>query len=659
MKRNFYFNVSILGGKLHTECIKVEATIVQNGEKLDTLCTWFLVTNRDIIKLELQGNQYQPSIDDVGNKFMIQVVPVIEGRDYEGMPKSFEVGPLQQDPSIQESVDELLENEKMTVLLDVVDDGNKLLMNLTLDQIELTFKKEEQIISTNFYQLSAQYPQCQAKRGTDDQFYLEVNEETKYLLKSSDNQQRDIILTVIKGFYGKSVWKKQQQSEENIDEQLEDQNQQQTQDQIYDDKKNQDEIQENQDQTLIPQKDEQISKSLDNSQDPPQQQNLDGQDQNSPKDEQQLQNPTILTQNEGESGQKLNIERTNSHNRGDLKMHSVIIDRSEINELKQQAAKKEKKANADMYMLINENARLKQENESLLTQLQKQQDNCKKLQKENSTLQDQLNICTKNFYAKDAENEQQKKQIESLSDQKCFLQQDINLYKGQILECQEVLNSQKSEIEQLQRKLKKGSSSNEIQELKQQIELLKEQLAKQELISQASHENYLKQCEKVEKLEVFIEEQQNQIKHEQKRYESLAIEKGIKQSPISEKKQVAQSSHQLEDNGSDNSREISIVGQSCINLETDSELARLKHYIQSLEATLRSLKCAYEQDVRYTKSVKSPTKTSSSSQNKDLKFIQGLTNSMTEIITEKDLQLENQKAINRQLLEKIRELEKR
>lgn len=51
-----YFNVSILGGKLHTECIKVEATIVQNGEKLDTLCTWFLVTNRDIIKLELQGN---------------------------------------------------------------------------------------------------------------------------------------------------------------------------------------------------------------------------------------------------------------------------------------------------------------------------------------------------------------------------------------------------------------------------------------------------------------------------------------------------------------------------------------------------------------------------------------------------------------------------
>ena len=46
----------------------------------------------------------------------------------------------------------------------------------------------------------------------------------------------------------------------------------------------------------------------------------------------------------------------------------------------------------------------------------------------------------------------------------------------------------------------------------------------------------------------------------------------------------------MEDNGSDNSREISIVGQSCINLETDSELARLKHYIQSLEATLRRYK---------------------------------------------------------------------
>ena len=43
----------------------------------------------------------------------------------------------------------------------------------------------------------------------------------------------------------------------------------------------------------------------------------------------------------------------------------------------------------------------------------------------------------------------------------------------------------------------------------------------------------------------------------------------------------------VEDNSSDNSREISIAGQSCLNLETDSELARLKHYIQSLEATLR------------------------------------------------------------------------
>lgn len=48
---------------------------------------------------------------------MIQVVPIKEGRQYEGMPKSMEIGPLECDEAIQEEIDELLENEKMTVFV--------------------------------------------------------------------------------------------------------------------------------------------------------------------------------------------------------------------------------------------------------------------------------------------------------------------------------------------------------------------------------------------------------------------------------------------------------------------------------------------------------------------------------------------------------------
>lgn len=45
---------------------------------------------------------------------------------------------------------------------------------------------------------------------------LILDAENEFVLKASDNQQRDIIITVLKGFYGKSVWKDQEEQQELI-----------------------------------------------------------------------------------------------------------------------------------------------------------------------------------------------------------------------------------------------------------------------------------------------------------------------------------------------------------------------------------------------------------------------------------------------------------
>jgi hypothetical protein len=48
---------------------------------LGTDIKWFQIApNNDFKTLDIVGNEYQPSIEDVGSKFMIQVVPISEGR---------------------------------------------------------------------------------------------------------------------------------------------------------------------------------------------------------------------------------------------------------------------------------------------------------------------------------------------------------------------------------------------------------------------------------------------------------------------------------------------------------------------------------------------------------------------------------------------------
>lgn len=49
---------------------------------------------------DVNGPTYQPCLEDVGSKLMIQAEPTMEG--YEGMPKSVEVGPIELDENAAE-----------------------------------------------------------------------------------------------------------------------------------------------------------------------------------------------------------------------------------------------------------------------------------------------------------------------------------------------------------------------------------------------------------------------------------------------------------------------------------------------------------------------------------------------------------------------------
>lgn len=83
-----YFNLQITGGKKHSDKIIIEAISIVgmpvnlwDSEKLGTDIKWFQIApNNDFKTLDIVGNEYQPSIEDVGSKFMIQVVPISEGR---------------------------------------------------------------------------------------------------------------------------------------------------------------------------------------------------------------------------------------------------------------------------------------------------------------------------------------------------------------------------------------------------------------------------------------------------------------------------------------------------------------------------------------------------------------------------------------------------
>ncbi len=47
---------------------------------------------------------YQPSIDDIGKKVIVHGIPASDVNEYEGMPMFAEVGPLNLDPKVAETV---------------------------------------------------------------------------------------------------------------------------------------------------------------------------------------------------------------------------------------------------------------------------------------------------------------------------------------------------------------------------------------------------------------------------------------------------------------------------------------------------------------------------------------------------------------------------
>lgn len=82
-------------------------------------------------------------------------------------------------------------------------------------------------------------------------------------------------------------------------------------------------------------------------------------------------------------------------------------------------------------MQINENAKLKQENQQLQESEKRLEEEVGRLERQVGELKEQLSNCTRNYYAVEKEASEQKRVIETLADQKVFLQQ-VGAGRGEV-----------------------------------------------------------------------------------------------------------------------------------------------------------------------------------------------------------------------------------
>lgn len=92
------------------------------------------------------------------------------------------------------------------------------LVRITLNFMELEVKKDDSVVFSIRADLEDQYPDLKAKRGTENGMVLAFDAENHFLVHTQDSSQRDIIITVVRGFYGKKVWKDQNGGEEPLQE---------------------------------------------------------------------------------------------------------------------------------------------------------------------------------------------------------------------------------------------------------------------------------------------------------------------------------------------------------------------------------------------------------------------------------------------------------
>ena len=116
---------------------------------------------------------------------MVQAVPLVEGREYEGMPKQLEVGPIKMDPALQDQVNKLLEKESIVFSVTIKSakcpsqqlEGFPLACELALDlqQIHLSVKPKEAPPVEIVARLTASFPNCSVIKESSDCVILNID----------------------------------------------------------------------------------------------------------------------------------------------------------------------------------------------------------------------------------------------------------------------------------------------------------------------------------------------------------------------------------------------------------------------------------------------------------------------------------------------------
>ncbi|CAD8185563.1 unnamed protein product [Paramecium pentaurelia] len=322
---------------------------------------------------------------------------------------------------------------------------------------------------------------------------------------------------------------------------------------------------------------------------------------------------------------------------------------------------------AQLYILLSdyEQKLIQKDNEILQLQDIKQ-----KLTKNINELQQQYNLNIKKIESNDKQLAQQslqvqskekeiqnlKQQIDKLDGKTQIYIQEIKVLKSQVILLENTNKKFQLEIEEL--KNKQHQNQDEIREMfyREKLDSLKQQndkCIKENQQWQLINDQLMKEIKKLESNNIFIIEEkeliQNELNSLKKKYESLSQEIELNQKK--EKSDVSSES----DVQSNKQSEI-IIGNPIVqnNNNSQEEIKRLKTTINNLEATIKNLKCDYEQDM-----LKLTTKHFLKSNNShEIQILQKLANSLVESLSDKEQALQTQRNINRELMNKLSEFTK-
>ncbi|CAK88726.1 unnamed protein product (macronuclear) [Paramecium tetraurelia] len=288
-----------------------------------------------------------------------------------------------------------------------------------------------------------------------------------------------------------------------------------------------------------------------------------------------------------------------------------------------------------------------------LSELQQQYNlNIKKMEQIDKQLAQQSQV----IINKDKEILNLKQQIDKLDGKTQIYIQEIKVLKSQVILLENTNKKYQHEIEEL--KKNQNQNQDEIREMfyKEKLESLKQQndkCIKENQQWQLINDQLMKEIKKLESNSTFyIEEKeliQNELNSLKKKYESL-----LQEMELNQKKEKSEISSESDVQSNKQSEIIicnPIVQNNNVSLE---EIKRLKTTINNLEATIKNLKCDYEQDM--LKLTNKHFLKSNTSQ--EIQVLQKLANSLAESLTDKEQALQTQRNINRELLNKISEFTK-